>query len=78
MSINNFQPETKQDNTFYGSVGTNVNVNEIRDNAKIEFNVGETHFNEISVEDLELQTKELLETQPDFLNQRITQKILVY
>ncbi len=32
---NNFQPETKQDNIFYGSVRTNVNVNEIRDNAKI-------------------------------------------
>ncbi len=77
MSINDFKPETKQDNTFYGSVGTNVNVNEIRDNAKIEFNAGETHFDEISFEDLESQTKELPEIQPDLLNRINTNKMLV-
>ncbi len=85
---NNFQPETKQDNTFYGSVRTNVNVNEIRDNAKIESeehnyygdvfqNAGETHFDEISFEDLESQTKELPEIQPDLLNRINTNKMLV-
>ncbi len=85
---NNFQPETKQDNTFSGSVRTNVNVNEIRDNAKIESeehnyygdvfqNAGETHFDEISFEDLESQTKELPEITPDFLDILNTNKMLV-